>query len=412
MKITLFNEIMRNRLPIPLLLLLWMTAISCQQKSPQKNPSKTRYPDTDSLKTKLLHIQQQEELPGFAVSIFTQDEVLFQEGFGYANIAKKEPYSIHHVQMIASVTKTLVGVSLMKAVEDQLISLDDPINHILPFPVYNPHHPDIPITIRHLATHTSSIGTSDGSDKGYRFKEILQASDFPKAYEALLPHYNQQGDYTLATFLERKLHRTGEWYSQDTFIQSAPGTSYEYSNLGIALLAHIIELKTKQSFDSYTKQLLLTPFQMKSSSWNLNTLSDRPVITYYNELKKPLPAYSIITYPDGGLYSSVADMTLFLQQMMKGYQGNCNLMKASSFRTMMSKQLEGENMTEGLCWDLSFSGLIGHAGNDFGTTTLMYFSPETGIGRILFTNITVETEAQEEAFYGIYNLLFQYDWKP
>jgi hypothetical protein len=54
--------------------------------------------------------------------------------------------------------------------------------------------------------------------------------------------------------------------------------------------------------------------------------------------------------------------------------------------------------------------LIGHAGNDFGTATLMYFSPKTGIGRILFTNISIETEEQENAFYEIYNKLFEYDF--
>jgi len=55
--------------------------------------------------------------------------------------------------------------------------------------------------------------------------------------------------------------------------------------------------------------------------------------------------------------------------------------------------------------------LIGHAGNDFGTSTVAYFSPSTGIGRILFSNISIEKEEQADTFYGIYNLLFEYDFK-
>jgi len=94
---------------------------------------------------------------------------------------------------------------------------------------------------------------------------------------------------------------------------------------------------------------------------------------------------------------------------MKGYSGESSLLSKESFREMMSHQYDKEELTEGLCWDLSIEGLIGHAGNDFGTSTLMYFSPESGIGRILFTNISTENEDQEETFYGIYNLLFKYD---
>ena len=131
--------------------------------------------------------------------------------------------------------------------------------------------------------------------------------------------------------------------------------------------------------------------------------------TYYNELYNEIPNYSIVSYPDGGLYSSVADMTLYLQEIMRGLKGKSDLLSQASFEEMVSKQFEGEDLYDGICWDLSFEGLVGHAGNDFGTGTLMYFSPETGIGRILFTNISIETESQENAFYGIFNSLFACD---
>ncbi len=148
---------------------------------------------------------------------------------------------------------------------------------------------------------------------------------------------------------------------------------------------------------------------MNSSTWKLEEVKNNNHITYYNEFYNEVPKYRIITYPDGGLYSSVSDMTRFLQEMMKGLEGESSIMTKKSFSEMTRKQFDGEELTEGICWDLSFEGLIGHAGNDFGTTTLMYFSPKTGIGRILFTNISIETAEQEEAFYGIYNLLFKYD---
>ena len=48
--------------------------------------------------------------------------------------------------------------------------------------------------------------------------------------------------------------------------------------------------------------------------------------------------------------------------------------------------------------NFQIGALIGHAGNDFGTTTLMCFSPKSGIGRILFTNISIEMKNRREPF--------------
>jgi CubicO group peptidase (beta-lactamase class C family) len=50
-----------------------------------------------------------------------------------------------------------VGIALLKAQELGKLNLDDPIQKYLPFKVVNPNFSQIPITIRHLATHTSSI---------------------------------------------------------------------------------------------------------------------------------------------------------------------------------------------------------------------------------------------------------------
>ena len=365
--------------------------------------------EKDSLALQLHEIADSKVLPGFAISVFTKDSILYQEGFGVSNLEHQTPFRAEDVQIIASCTKTLVGVGLMKAVEDGLLQLDDDINDLLPFRVVNPNFPDSTITVRMLASHTSTITGTEESDKGYRFQTPLLASDFPPVYEAILAKYNHTEDLAMSAFLENKLSADGIWYESELFINEAPGTTYEYSNLGITLLAYILELKTNLTFAEYTQNLILQPLGMKASTWNLNDVPDESHVTYYNEVYHEVPRYHIISYPDGGLYSSVSDMTLFVQEMMKGLDGHSDLMTQASFQEMTRKQFEGEELYDALCWDLSFEGLVGHAGNDFGTATLMYFSPESGVGRILFTNISIETEEQEEAFYGIFNRLFEYD---
>ena len=115
----------------------------------------------DSLTAELESIRSQGHFNGFGVAIVDRKGVRYQHGFGFADVQARKAYGIHTVQSVASVSKTLVGLALLKAQEQGLLTLDDPVNKYLPFPVVNPAFPDVPITLRHLATHTSSIRDND-----------------------------------------------------------------------------------------------------------------------------------------------------------------------------------------------------------------------------------------------------------
>lgn len=107
----------------------------------------------EALTDQLDSIQQNGKIPGFAVSIANADGTIYAKGFGYADVKSETPYTEHTIQPIASVSKTLIGIALMKAREMGKLKLDDPILQYLPFKVSNPNHPEQVITIRHLAVH-------------------------------------------------------------------------------------------------------------------------------------------------------------------------------------------------------------------------------------------------------------------
>ncbi len=247
---------MKNRLTLYIAMVVLL--FSCNQKGNMVQDDPPNFA-IDSLIVELNDFQKKEVLPGFAVSIFRKDSVLFQKGFGQSNLKNKSPYIAENVQIVASITKTLVGVALMKLVEEGKLDLDNSINGILPFEVKNPFYPNEKITIRHLATHTSSIAYTENSDPGYRFEEPLQLKDFSEDYVELLALLNKTDKYSMKEFLEKKLAKNGEWYKKQVFLNEKPGTHYEYSNFGIALLALIIEMKTGESFDEYTEELILNP---------------------------------------------------------------------------------------------------------------------------------------------------------
>lgn len=111
----------------------------------------------DSLTAAINKIYQQGLFNGFAVSVVNEKSTLYQKGFGFSNMQEKKLYTENTLQNIASVSKTFVGIALLKAQELGKLNLDDPVEKYLSFKVVNPHFPQTPITIRQLATHTSSI---------------------------------------------------------------------------------------------------------------------------------------------------------------------------------------------------------------------------------------------------------------
>ncbi len=403
-----------NNLTLVLGIVLIGMVISCNiNKKNNKYSSTVNATITINYKDSLEHHFKKEyvkgHLPGFVLSIFTADSVHFMKGYGYANINEKKPINENTVQGVASISKTLIAIGLMKLVEKNKLNLNEEINNILPFKVINPHHKNSPITLKHLATHTSSINDEKYYDKSYVFSKKLDKSKFPEAWEKYIEVYNANELMSMEEYLKKVFEKGGEWATANNFLPNKPGTKYEYSNIGASLLAYCIAIKTGKDFKTYTKELILDPLKMNRSGWSYETIDQKNHITYYNESYNPVPHYKLITYPDGGLYATVSDLTKYLQEMMKGYQGTGSLLQSASYKEMMTNQIPTLDTPTGIIWDMENPCCIGHAGNDFGIATMMFFDPKTGIGKILFTNISIEKEEQSDQFYSIFGKMFKYD---
>ena len=69
---------------------------------------------------------------GYSVAIVDSSGILYNQGFGYADVKNKKKYTKNTLINIASISKVFIGVSLLKAQEMKLINLDDPINKYFP----------------------------------------------------------------------------------------------------------------------------------------------------------------------------------------------------------------------------------------------------------------------------------------
>ncbi|MEQ9165490.1 MAG: serine hydrolase, partial [Fulvivirga sp.] len=125
----------------------------------------------ENLSKELLEQFKNSELTGFAVSIVKADSILYKKGFGFENIETKNEFTIEKRFYIASISKTFIGIGLLKLVEDGNLELSTPINSILPFQVVNPKYPNNEITLEQLARHTSTILNGDLGSKSWYLDE-------------------------------------------------------------------------------------------------------------------------------------------------------------------------------------------------------------------------------------------------
>lgn len=192
---------------------------------------------------------------------------------------------------------------------------------------------------------------------------------------------------TVIDFIENMIHPLGKWYSKKNFSRKKPGTEYNYSNMGAAIAGYIIEQVSGKTYMEYTKEMILNPLKMDNSGWGHDTIDMSKFVSLYLSNNKKIPHYSLISYADGGLITSVNDMALYFSEIIKGYNGGVSeLLTSDSFQKMMNQVAVTEEKETGLFWQKIGKTHIGHTGGDPGIMTFMTFDPETGYGYIIFTN--------------------------
>ena len=157
---------------------------------------------------------------GLGAAVIVDRQVVWMKGYGFADWQRTRPFTPNTIMNVGSIAKPFVGVAMMRAVHEGKLALDEDINTYLPFRVVNPHHPNERITLRHLATQSSSI------------------TDRWAVYSGTY-HYGGDSPEPLGRFLEQYFTRNGRNYSRANFLDAKPGARREYSNIGAALAGYM-----------------------------------------------------------------------------------------------------------------------------------------------------------------------------
>jgi N-acyl-D-amino-acid deacylase len=374
----------------------------------------------DTLTKRIRTIQQESGLVGLGAAVVDTSGIRYAHGFGFADKEKEIPYTENSIQTIASISKTFIGISLLKAQEMGYLNLDDPVNKYLPFEVFNPKHPDKPITLRQLSCHTSSIQDTDTYDeRSYVLRKSISEDDKEKL-EANENFNDPAQAVSMDEFFKRVLTREGLWYSEDVYLDSEPGTKFEYSNVAAALTAYALEQATQSDYREFTRKHILEPLEMNDSGWGFDKVNMDQHSVLYSENQTPYPLYRLITYPDGGLISSVSDLGKYLNELINGYNGKGTILTPQSYEELFQPQLGDSYFEErdpdnpyndeydmGIFMGISGQGNIGHTGGDPGVSTFMFFNEESLTGQVVFLNTSLSQESFD-SFVKIWTALEQY----
>lgn len=306
-----------------------------------------------------------------------------------------------------------MGIALLKAQEIGKLNISDPADKYLPYKLNNPKHPEKPILLKHLAYHSSSLRDTR---RIFENSYILTKNELDEN-EAALPFFQKPDSLvSLDSFLVNSLSKEGKWYSEESFFDFEPGTEWRYSNLGAGICEYIIESVTGQDYASFVEQYIFGPLEMENSVWEIEKAANSSRL-FLNDTTL-IAQYAGFNKADGGLITSVDDMSLFLAELIKGYNGNGTLLSKDSYDSYFDMQQYPERDSQyGLFIELrprTFGfeeNLIGHMGADPGLLTAMYFSPKSGLGKIMFLNIEPRTKEIRDEINEIWNELILFERK-
>lgn len=185
-------------------------------------------------------------IAGLAAGIVKGDRLVWSGAYGMADIGEARQVDASTIFHTGSVSKAVTAAALMRLWQDGRFQLDDDINRYLSFPVRNPKFPAAPITFRMLLTHTSSI--SEISQQAGRDR-------IPNLYGSADPGIG------LGDIVREFLVPGGKYYWDFNYRDAAPGTRYEYENVGFALIGRLVERISGRSFHEYCRTHLLAPLE-------------------------------------------------------------------------------------------------------------------------------------------------------
>ena len=306
-------------------------------------------------------------LPGLSVAVGVGDDIVWAEGFGWADLDKRVAVTPNHRFRIGTASTVLTSAAVGLLVEKGELKLDEEIQ------TYVPEFPkkQWPVTLRQLMGHLAGVGT-DGGDEGPLFSRRCE-----RPVEGL------------QYFAERSL-------------LFEPGTQYRYSSYGWIVVSAAVEAAAGEPFLTFMQDQIFDPLGMRDTREESATKEIPDRATFYFPRFAADPRYGPDVMRDidlscyagaSALLSTPSDLVRFGLAINSG-----KLLQPATVQWLQTSQRlpSGEETGYGLGWDLETVALageparaVGHDGDTLGgmVASLMTF-PERGIAVAVISNIS------------------------
>lgn len=324
-------------------------------------------------------IFKQYKVTGGQLVIALRGEIVYQRNYGYAyTLYDKELVDDGTYFKVASVTKLVSAIHVMQLVEQGKLDLDADISNYLGYDVVNFKYSKIPITLRTLMSHTSSLSTSGG--------------------------YSKESN-KLGALIAKKNKRKAN------FKKYAPGSAYEYSNFGAGIMGSLVETVTGKNVNESIREELFTPLGIDASYTptmlehpekitSIFTTSGKAKFSRSKMLKNP---WDDSVNPEKHYRITVGDLWIKGRDLCRlgillcngGELDGLRILQPETVEEMMSSQMGKGAVTcdppYGLCVNrvtnlLEDRMVYGHQGLTDYVVCNLYFDPETEFVFAMVTN--------------------------
>jgi CubicO group peptidase (beta-lactamase class C family) len=351
-------------------------------ESPAERESKARtvFADVDKV---FNDFAAEKHTPGLVWGIVLDGKLVHTGATGFANVEKKIPAAAETRFRIASMSKSVTALAIMKLRDAGKLSLADPVEKFLPeFRAIGPLTVDSPpITIRHLLTMTPGF-----------------------------PEDNPWGDRQLAVGVKE----FSEFIAGGVARANPPGVGFEYSNLAFALLGQIVAKASGTPYQRYITREILEPLGMGDTRYEFADVPPEKLALGYRRAGdgwqlEPL-LHDGVYGAMGGILTTLPDFARYVSFHLAAYpprdDADNSIVRRASVREMHQpgvisnvgtfKNAEGETIARasgynfGLGWARDGRNIVSlsHGGGLPGFGSYYAFYPDHGFGVIAFANLT------------------------
>lgn len=343
-------------------------------------PATAAIPTTEEMDKQVDLIFRRAKTTGGSLIVIKDGQVLYERDYGRRNINKNLPVDENTYFKMGCVTKMVAALGILQLVEDGTLLLDEDISTYFGYPIANAHYPKVPLTLRQLLSHTSTVSEKGG--------------------------YNNLKS-TVQDMLSQKTKR------KSNYTNHAPGSKYAYSNFGSGLVGSMVEAVTGQTINSFVVDRVFSPLSIDASMVASELLSPLDLASVYSNGQMTRSAQRYINeahddfaspethYRDlvGSLFIRSRDLArLTIALCGDGSVDGVRYLEPETIAMMRQVQMDlGKSVTGPSPYGLFLERntrvmpgvtIYGHQGMTGGASNNVFFDPETQFIVVVTTNGT------------------------